>query len=285
MKFNVKKFVIVLVSLIFVSFLISGILFYVTGGVKSASITSGEIKTNRSFEVTGVENIVINAVSPKIKILAADGKDIIVDFYGSITTNLGDNSPKLLADVKNGVLNISISYPKTFSIGLFNVSNLFLDIYIPAEYTKEINATSISGDINIENFSGKKLLLKTTSGNLDASSIKALEIQAGSISGNISLEKAEGNLKISTVSGGVKAGISSLKDDIQIKTTSGQVKLVLPSSSMFEFDLESISGNLENNFDSKIIFENERKIQGITGNGTNKIKITSVSGGITIDKE
>ena len=46
MKFNVKKFVIVLVSIMAVSFLISGILFYITGGIKSASVTSGQIKTN-----------------------------------------------------------------------------------------------------------------------------------------------------------------------------------------------------------------------------------------------
>jgi lia operon protein LiaG len=285
MKFNVKKFIIVLVSIIFVSFLISGILFYVTGGIKSASITSGQIKTNESFETVGVEKIVINTISSDTRILPAEGKDIIVDFYGNITTNLGDNSPKLITDIKNGVLNISISYPKTFSIGLFNISNLFLDVYIPAQFTKEINAASISGDINIENFNGKKIQLKTTSGNLMAKSIKALEIQADSISGEVNFEKIEGNLKISTVSGEINADLTSLTDDILIKTTSGEVKVALPSSSKFAFELESISGDMKNNFDSKINFETKRSMQGNAGSGTNKIKITSVSGEITIIKE
>jgi lia operon protein LiaG len=285
MKFNVKKFIIVLVSIIFVSFLISGILFYVTGGIKSASITSGQIKTNESFETVGVEKIVINTISSDTRILPAEGKDIIVDFYGNITTNLGDNSPKLITDIKNGVLNISISYPKTFSIGLFNTSNLFLDVYIPAQFTKEINAASISGDVNIENFNGKKIQLKTTSGNLMAKSIKALEIQADSISGEVNFEKIEGNLKISTVSGEINADLTSLTDDILIKTTSGEVKVALPSSSKFAFELESISGDMKNNFDSKINFETKRSMQGNAGSGTNKIKITSVSGEITIIKE
>jgi lia operon protein LiaG len=285
MKFNVKKFIIVLVSIIFVSFLISGILFYVTGGIKSASITSGQIKTNESFETAGVEKIVINTISSDTRILPAEGKDIIVDFYGNITTNLGDNSPKLITDIKNGVLNISISYPKTFSIGLFNISNLFLDVYIPAQFTKEINAASISGDINIENFNGKKIQLKTTSGNLMAKSIKALEIQADSISGEVNFEKIEGNLKISTVSGEINADLTSLTDDILIKTTSGEVKVALPSSSKFAFELESISGDMKNNFDSKINFETKRSMQGNAGSGTNKIKITSVSGEITIIRE
>ena len=105
----------------------------------------------------GIEKIVINTVSSDIKILPAEDKKIAVDFYGSITTNLGDNSPKLITDIKNGVLNISISYPKTFSIGLFNISNLFLDVYIPSEFSQEINAASVSGDINIENFDGEKI--------------------------------------------------------------------------------------------------------------------------------
>lgn len=285
MKFNVKKFVIVLVLIIFVSFLISGLLFYTTGGIKSSLITSEQIKTNKSFGTEEVDKIVINAVSPNIKILPAEGKDIIVDFYGSITTNRGDNSPKLIADIKNNILNISISYPKTFTLGLFDISNIFLDIYIPAQFTKEINAASVSGDINIENFNGSKIQLKTTSGNLSAISLKAMEIQADSISGNVNFDKIEGNLKISTISGEVNAGLTSLTGDVLIKTTSGEAKLALPSSSMFAFELESISGDINNNFDSKINFENERSMQGNVGEGINKIKITSISGEISITKE
>lgn len=285
MKFNVKKFVIVLVLIIFVSFLISGLLFYTTGGIKSSLITSEQIKTNKSFGTEEVDKIVINAVSPNIKILPAEGKDIIVDFYGSITTNLGGNSPKLIADIKNNILNISISYPKTFTLGLFDISNIFLDIYIPAQFTKEINAASVSGDINIENFNGSKIQLKTTSGNLSAISLKAMEIQADSISGNVNFDKIEGNLKISTISGEVNAGLTSLTGDVLIKTTSGEAKLALPSSSMFAFELESISGDINNNFDSKINFENERSMQGNVGEGINKIKITSISGEISITKE
>ena len=285
MKFNVKKFVIILVSIIFVSFLISGILFYATGGIKPSLITSEQIKTNESFGVEGVEKIVINTVSPNIKILPAEGKDIIVDFYGSITTNLGGNSPKLIADIKNNILSISISYPKTFTLGLFDISNIFLDIYIPAQFTKEINAASVSGDINIENFNGSKIQLKTTSGNLGAVSLKAMEIQADSISGNVNFEKVEGNLKIISVSGDINAEVTLLGDDILIKTTSGEAKLTLPLSSSFIFDLESISGNMKNNFDSKIKSASERSMQGNVGDGLNTIKITTVSGGITIIKE
>lgn len=284
MKFNVKKFVIVLILIIFVSFLISAVLFYTTGGIRSSLITSEQLKTNISFETEGVEKIVINTVSPNIKILPAEDKEIIIDFYGSITTNLGENSPKLIADIKNNILNISISYPKTFTLGLFDISNIFLDIYIPAQFTKEINATSVSGDINIENFNGTKIRLKTTSGNLGANSLKAMEIQADSISGNINFEKVEGNLKISTVSGDVSAEVTLLEDDILIKTISGEAKLTLPSSSSFVFDLESISGDIKNNFDSKIKSASERSMQGSVGNGENAIKITTVSGGITITK-
>jgi lia operon protein LiaG len=285
MKFNVKKFVIVLVLITVVSFLISGILFYITGGIKPSLITSEQIKTNKSFGTEKVEKIVINTVSPNIKILPGESKDILVDFYGSITTNLGNNSPKLIAEINNNILDISISYPKTFTFGLFDISNIFLDIYIPAQFTKEISATSVSGNINIENFNGTKIQLKTTSGNLSASSLKALEIQADSISGNVYFEKVEGSLKIYTVSGEISTGLALLSDDILIKSTSGKVKLALPSSSSFVFDLESISGDMKNNFDSKINLETERNMKGVTGNGTNTIKIITVSGEITITKE
>ena len=285
MKFNVKKFVIVLVSIMAVSFIISGVLFYMTGGIKAASITSGQIKANETFETGGIEKIVINTVSSDIRILPAEENKITVDFYGSITTNLGDNSPKLITDIKNGVLNISISYPKTFSIGLFNVSNLFLDVYIPKEFSQEVNTASISGDINIEDIIGEKIILKTTSGDLAVKSTEAVEIQADSISGDVNFDKVEGALKITSISGEVNADMTTLSGDVAINTTSGEIKLILPSSSIFKFDLGSISGDIDNNFDSKISFENERSMKGAVGDGVYEINISSVSGEISISKE
>jgi len=285
MKFNVRKFAIILVSIVAASFLISGILFYATGGIKSAAITSGQIKTNESFKTEGIEKIVINTVNSKIRILPSEGKDIIADFYGSIITNLGNNSPKLITGIKDGTLNISISHPKTTSIGLFDVSNLFLDIYMPLQFANEVNATSVSGEINIEGFNGKRLMLKTISGNINAKSIKTLEIKADSVSGTVNLENVEGNLKIFTISGEVNTGVELLSEDILIETTSGTIKLALPSASEFGFDLESISGDIKNNFDSKINIESGRSLQGNSGEGKNKIKMTTVSGNITIVKE
>jgi hypothetical protein len=60
---------------------------------------------------------------------------------------------------------------------------------------------------------------------------------------------------------------------------------MLPPPSMFSFEMESTSGDISNDFDSKINFETERSMKGIVGEGLNKIKITSVSGEISITKE
>jgi len=286
MKYNVKRFVIIMVCIIFGSFLISGILFYTTGGVRTASAVTGQISTNKVFNTAGISKIVINTVSTDVKIIPAEDKNITVDFYGNITSNLAKNNPRLNADINNGILNISIIYPRTITLGFFNISRLYLDVYIPDSFLKDLEVTTVSGDINAKGFTGENIQIKSTSGELAADMISVKTLVLESISGDIVLKNTESETNsIHTISGEVNVSFKSILDTLKINTTSGDVQLFLPDNSQFSFNLGSISGDIKNNFDSKISFADERNLKGSVGKSAFDISVNTTSGEIMIEKE
>jgi DUF4097 and DUF4098 domain-containing protein YvlB len=113
-----------------------------------------------------------------------------------------------------------------------------------------INAKTVSGGINLDNFSS------------------AEEIDAHSISGNIRLDG--------------KLSPGGLYD---FDTISGGIRISIPSDSEFELKAKTTSGGIYCDFDILISGKIDRnKIEGVVGNGGPRLFINSVSGSVRIIK-
>jgi len=284
MKFNIKKLVIVLVLIMLVSFTAAAITLYFTGGISVLSAGAGQVKTSKSFSAQEIENIVIKTVSTKINVIPVADRKVGIDFYGNITTNLADVKPELAANIENSTLKIEISYPKTINIGLINFEKLYLDVYIPDNYSGSIEVETVSGDLDIRKLNPARLVFKSISGNINTESVIADIMEMETASGKAYLKDISGNIKINSISGEVDAVIAAIEGDINIKTISGKAEIELPGSSAFDFEFGSVSGNIKNEFPADIKLINNRKIEGSVGNGAHKIIISTTSGDISIKK-
>jgi len=285
MKSNMKKFVIILAVVMAASFLIAFAILYTTGGITAVTVSSSQIKSQEYFKAEEVNQIVIDVVNTDVKVIPVVDKKIGVDFYGSITTNLTAGKPELVTDLKNGVLTISITYPKTITIGLINLANLYLDVYVPDNFSKDIKVSTVSGNLNIRKLSIENFNFKSISGYLDAESLLAKNLIIETTSGKANLNGVEGKINADTISGEITATLKSFKNDLSIKTVSGDVNLSLPGSSEFNFKLGSVSGKIVNEFGSKITFADSSNLEGIVGEGAFNITIKTISGSIKIIKE
>jgi lia operon protein LiaG len=285
MKSNMKKFLIVLASIMAASFLIAFTILYTTGGITAVTVNSSQIKSQDSFNADEVKQIVIDVVNTDVNVIPVVDKKIGVDFYGSISTNLIAGKPELVTDLKNGVLTISITYPKTITFGLINLANLYLDVYVPNNFSKDIKVSTVSGNLNISKLSIENFNFKSISGNLNADSLSAKFLTVETSSGKVNLNGVEGKINADTISGEVTAVLKSFNNDLSIKTVSGEVNLSLPGSSEFKFKLGSVSGKIVNELGSKITFADSSNLEGIVGEGTFNITIETISGSIKITKE
>ncbi len=285
MKSSMKKFIIVLASIMAASFLIAFTILYATGGITAVNVNSSQIKTQKYFNAADVDRIVIDVVDTDVRVIPAADNEVGVDFYGSVTTNLIAGKPELVADLKNGVLTISITYPKTITIGLINISNLYLDVYVPDDFSKDIRVTTVSGNLDIEKLSIENFSFNSISGHLKADLLSAKTLMIKTTSGKVNLNEIEGKIGAETISGEITAVLKSFNDNLTLKTVSGEVNLSLPDDSEFRFKLGSVSGRIVNEFGSKITFADSSKLEGSVGEGGFNIAVNTVSGNIEITKE
>lgn len=288
MKFNAKKIALWLVVVMISSFAIAGIIYVISGGwpgiYKQISITVDESK---KFSPREIKEIDIHTVSSDINIIPTDEEDIRVHFYGEVTANLEKELPKLTSYTSKNLLNIEIQYPRIFWGGFWGgyVDHTKLDIYIPGNYMEIIKINTVSGDANIKDLSMKDFNFVSTSGDLEMESILAEKLTVESVSGDIEIKNYSGELNIETVSGNVLADKDKeeLKNDIDIETTSGDVKILLPEDAQFSLKVKTISGNIYNEFPIEISsYKALKRIEGLVGNGKQKIVISTISGNIEI---
>jgi lia operon protein LiaG len=285
MKSNIKKFVIVLASIMAASFLIAFTILYTTGGITAVAVSSSQIKSQEFFNADEVNQIVIDVVNTDVNIIPVVDKKVGVDFYGSINTNLTAGKPELVTDLKNGVLTIRVTYSKTITIGLINLANLYLDVYVPNNFSKDIKVSTVSGNLNIRKLSIENFNFKSISGHLNVDSLSAKNLILEASSGKANLKNVEGKINAATISGEITAELKSFNNDLSIKTVSGEVNLSLPDNSEFKFKLGSVSGKIVNEFGSKITFADSSNLEGSVGEGTFNITIKTISGSIKITKE
>ncbi|MBM3713223.1 MAG: DUF4097 domain-containing protein [Actinobacteria bacterium] len=262
--------------------MISGTILYATGGISAVSIKTTQIIKSEAFDAGNVNKVVIKTVDTDISIIPVVDKKISADFYGNARTNLTGSLPDLKTDFNNGVLTIEVSYPVTVTLGLINLSRLNLDIYIPDNFSKEIACSSVSGDLETRRFMLESFTFNSTSGNVNVIELVSESTKIETTSGKVFLKDAEGLTSISTVSGGVEIDLRSLKKDLNVKTVSGDVDIKIPEESEFIFSLGSVSGNIKNEFRSKITFADGKNLEGSVGEGMDHVKVKTISGDINL---
>lgn len=145
------------------------------------------------------------------------------------------------------------------------------DVEVEAAST-HIELESVSGDVEIRG-NNSRLEMETVSGDLRASGITgAADIE--SVSGDLELMASDlQSLQAGTVSGDVTIETSlTANARVELETHSGEIELMLPADTRFDFDSDTFSGDVDNEFGSD-------SSSGIS------IDAETFSGNITIKKQ
>ncbi|REJ76228.1 MAG: hypothetical protein DWQ47_11485 [Acidobacteria bacterium] len=112
--------------------------------------------------------------------------------------------------------------------------------------------------------------------------------KASTVNGTVRASNLGGSAKLTTVNGTVEADFEQLyqASDIKMTTVNGQVILTLPSDANATIKANSLSGSIDNEFGLPVR-KGEfvgRDMHGMLGSGDVKIKMSSVSGGLTVKR-
>lgn len=261
------------------------------------SLFAGTKKTmEERIIISNVSNIDIYSVSGTLNIISEDRDDIYV------TLETYTRGPELY--IQKGRSVVIEAKKKGLSKLFWSFKPTVLNVYIPNDYRESLLARNISGSLNMDDFKLKEVDIKVTSGSIEMNRIEALsgsikntsgkivlsdisidEFEVKNTSGRIEIDEFSGSITGKNTSGSISVMINRVKGDIDLRSTSGRVKLIVGdneiNSSLY---LKSTSGRVECDFPVTVTGNlSKKKIEGVSGNPEYSIDITTVSSGISIE--
>ena len=298
MKSSMKKLLIILAATMVVSLGIAAIVLVTTGNFSVATEKINESKTFKPEEISELE---VSLVSTDLNIIPTTKGEIIVHFYGEVSTNIKRNIPELVAYKTGDKLFVETLRSKDIIVFGINIDRTTMDIYIPEILLEEVKIRIVSGDVIMEDIETAQLNLETVSGDIKIEELTAEKIRTNSTSGDITVKDYTGNIDAGSISGDISlvdgrdnedVDASTVSGDILIEqdavsdmklgTTSGDVKINLSEDSQFYLDVSTVSGDIKHDFSIKIISSGRRDLEGTVGDAEERIMISTVSGDVTV---
>jgi DUF4097 and DUF4098 domain-containing protein YvlB len=209
-------------------------------------------------------------------------------------------------------VNVSVAYTVTAPAGTrLTIGSVSGSIKV-SDIKGDLSANSISGSVSIANagriasaksVSGDVEILDTqTDGAIDVQSISgavtvrkvtARSIDVGSVSGSVVVQDARcDRVQAHSISGNVEFGGTLAKGGrYELNSHSGDVRVALAGGTGFEVEANSFSGSIRSDFPVTIQgdrgserFTRRRALQGVFGDGSAVLSLTTFSGSVVITK-
>ncbi len=235
----------VLLVVIIISFVISGVMFG-RGNFSPFSfwwrnISFGnhsyddleDVDFDNSYSSSEFEQINIKAVSADCRLIAEDRSDIRVTYQGK-----GEFS----ADLRGNELDINESFSRW---KLNNIRSGSLTVYIPEDFDKDVEIYCVSGEIEVADFISSELTLETISGSIEVNGVESQNVKVKSISGRLEAQEISfNNADFDTVSGRITIAPVQDWSEIDARSISGSINLILTEDSEPSVTYKSVSGDL-----------------------------------------
>jgi hypothetical protein len=130
--------------------------------------------------------------------------------------------------------------------------------------------------------------LVSVSGNVEVTGVTG-QIRADSVSGNVTVTDVSGLVSANAVSGNVLVKIARLQGagEMSFRSISGNVNVTAPSNLDADVEMSTISGSLKTDFPIEVMekrYGPGRSARGRLGAGSHNLRITTVSGRVSLVK-
>ena len=195
---------------------------------------------------------------------------------------------------------LTLTVPKTLSLGNVEIDSASAKISISDLKAKTLSVSAASGNMTVEcdantvklnsasgdieltqNGKAEKIGIDTASGKINADLGQPDQAEFESASGKISISAGSiGSLSAKAASGAVSCELETVPSECKLRAVSGDVTLTFPGAPDFTAKISTASGDFESDFALK----KDGKTY-ICGNGNGNIDIETVSGDVSITEK
>lgn len=218
-----------------------------------------DIEKLENFEETmefdpNVKQIQVDSVNGGVDFTTGAGPQIRVLFSGYLPhdrkerpwgTKQADQTLFIKTDKVEGLMmNFSIRSNENSLQGLVR-PEVHVTVELPPGWKGSIKGISVSGDVAAKGVNVGSTNLETISGHIEAFRLISPRLNLQSKSGDLDLaESAVESLDAQTISGEVNLNTDART--VSVRSVSGDINLALDPKWLYEFDVESISGEVDN---------------------------------------
>jgi len=236
--------------------------FQKTGRVVAANQGSSA-DFQRTYTIAPGSQIRIWTISGDVVIQGYDGQDIVVTGF---TVGRDRDRVQILDTSGPDRIDLGVRYARDCRCD----ASVNFKVRVPRTVSYSYDRVlSVSGDVSLTDVTG--------------------QIKAESTSGDVMIKNVSGVVSATTTSGSVDVSIGRIEGSgsMRFSSTSGSVRVIAPADLDAMVDMSTISGTLKTDF---AISVQERRYgpgqsaRGRLGAGTSSIRITSVSGKVSLTK-
>jgi hypothetical protein len=242
------------------------------------SLSAAAQDFRKSYEVGQGGSISVRNVSGDVIVTGYEGETVLVlgfkEGRDRDLVQVEDNSAGNKVDVR-------ARYPQNCDCN----ASIRFEVKVPRGDYKFDAISSVSGDVEVTGVSGE-LRVRSTSGNVTVKGV-AGAVNASSTSGNVYVGEINGTVSGRSTSGDVEVEIAQLSGagDMEFASTSGNVRVKLPSNLDADVRMSTTSGGLKTDF-PLTIEEPERgpgrRAAGRVGGGSRNLRLSSTSGSVSL---
>jgi DUF4097 and DUF4098 domain-containing protein YvlB len=156
----------------------------------------------------------------------------------------------------------------------------------PDSKTRRSNSNSTSVDYTLTVPRQSRLDgVRTVNGGIEIEHVRG-DVEAGSVNGAVTATGLSGEVQLSTVNGSVRASFSQLTKAVSLKSVNGGVTISLPPDANAVLSANTLNGGISSDFTLPVKkhFPVGRNLDGKLGQGGPDIDLSTVNGGIRIDR-
>ena len=233
----------------------------------SAQRTSGKI-----------DELSIDWASGSITIQPGDTDEILYEETGDF-----DSANAMVAKVSGSKLTIQYCKDGSFLKGGFSFGGSLhkdLTITVPRDWVcRELEIDVASADLDIRDLTIHEFDFDGASGRCTLTDCAVGEMSLDTASGDVTFSGTLDNLDCDSASAKLQLELKNCPRDIDVDTASGSLTMVLPEDCGFTVSLDALSGRFSSDFATTT-----QNGHHIYGDGSCKINVSSMSGGVTIRK-
>jgi len=153
---------------------------------------------------------------------------------------------------------------------------------------KGADCSSVSGDVEAKNVTGNADL-SSVSGDIVLENCRGGDVEADTVSGSIDLINVTDARKVTAkaLSGSVKYSGKIFQDGIyHLKSHSGDIVMLIPANSGFDFRAKTFSGGIKSDFEISVSGKvSKRELKGTVNGGGAELEAATFSGDVNLKKK